>query len=504
MSAFSDASDFGATRLSAAVQGASADELDAAEPNGHQALRMRSRDLSASADDPDVIVVGGGNAAMCAALAARSANASVLVLERAPEVARGGNSKYTRNLRCIRDGLYDEEEFLEDLRGVSDPDMDQDLVRLLIRSSRDLPFWLERFGVKWQRELRGSLQLARTNKFFLGGGKALLNTYYTRARALDVRVVYDVCVKDVTPTDRGMVLTTEGPNGPGMVAGKTVVLASGGFEANFDWLERHLGPGARRFAVRGSRFNDGALLGRMHERGAAARGVPGRAHAVAVDERCPTYDAGIVSRVDSIPFGIVVNATGARFADEGENLWPKRYASWGHLIAQQPGQVAYSIFESRSRGKFIPPLFPPIQSSTIADLAAKLGLSPTDLERTVTAFNAATAGEAEPDLTRLDGRGTVGLDPPKSNWATPISQPPFCAYPLRPGITFTYFSLAVNERAEVLDTADTPIPGLFGAGEAIAGNFLSRGYLAGFGMTIGGVFGRIAGEEAARYARRGR
>ncbi len=449
----------------------------------------------------EVVVVGGGNAALCAAIAARTAGAQVLVLERAPQHDRGGNSKYTRNLRCIRDGLYGEDEFVDDLRGVSDSGMQEDLVRLLIRSSRELPFWMEEHGVRWQPELRGSLQLARTNKFFLGGGKALLNTYYARARQLGIHVRYDAFVRDIGRDEDGLTLAIDNGGDPLTVSAKAVVLASGGFEANFNWLETHLGEGARRFAVRGSRYNDGELLGRMHELGAASRGVPGRAHAIAVDERSPQYDAGIVSRVDSIPFGIVVNRDAKRFADEGQNLWPKRYASWGHLIAEQPGQIAFSIFEASYLGSFIPPLYPPIQAETVKELAIELGLDPAALCGTVDTFNAATDGSGRSDFAHLDGRGTSSLEPPKSNWASPITRGPLCAYPVRPGITFTYYSLAVNERAEVLEERGEAMPGIYAAGEAVAGNFLSKGYLAGFGMTMGGVFGRIAGQEAATHVR---
>jgi tricarballylate dehydrogenase len=471
-----------------------------------QPARVSSRkpaaNLHRSLPSADVVIVGGGNAALCAAISARTAGAEVLVLERAPEFDRGGNSKYTRNLRCIRDGLYEEDEFIDDIRGVSDPGMNEDLNRLLIRRSRELPTWMERHGVRWQPELRGTIQLGRTNRFFLGGGKALLNVYYARAHALGVNVAYEALVTGVEAVERGVSITVENCGERADILAKSVVIASGGFEANFQWLETHLGEGARRYAVRGSRFNDGALIGSLHEGGATSRGVPGRAHAVAVDERCPRFDAGIVSRVDSIPFGIVVDNTGRRFADEGQDIWPKRYASWGQLVADQPDQTAFSVFESNYRASFIPPCYPPVEADTVGELALKLGLDPVSLEATVAAFNAAAPDTRVSDVSRLDGRSTRGLTPPKSNWASPLQAPPFCAYPLKPGITFTYFSLGINERAQVLGRDEHPIAGIYGAGEAIAGNFLSKGYLAGFGMTIGSVFGRIAGEEAAAHARR--
>jgi tricarballylate dehydrogenase len=197
----------------------------------------------------------------------------------------------------------------------------------------------------------------------------------------------------------------------------------------------------------------------------------------------------------------VVNKAAQRFADEGENIWPKRYASWGQLISDQPGQVAYSIFESKDRGRFIPPLFPPFEADSISALASRLALDPRALQETITGYNAAAPDDGVSDLSAPDGRTTRGLAPPKSNWATRLRNPPYCAYPLRPGITFTYYSLAIDERARVLNTDGSARPGLYAAGEAMAGNVLSRGYLAGFGMTMGTVFGRIAGEEAAAHAR---
>lgn len=452
--------------------------------------------------ESDVVIIGGGHAGLSAAIAAREDGATVTLLEAAPAAWRGGNSKYTRNIRCLSQGGYEEADFLEDLRQVSDEaEADMGLVRLVIRKSKSHPAWMEAHGVRWQPALRGSLQLERTNRFFLGGGKALLNIYYDRAKAMGVAIHYGTRVQDLAAARRSITVRGETETGPFGIAAKAVVVASGGFEGNRRWLVRHLGERAERYAVRGTRFNDGDLLARLHELGAIHSGAVDQAHMVAVDDRSPTYDGGIVSRVDSIPFGIVVDRNGRRFADEGENLWPKRYASWGELISRQPGQVAYSIFEARYRGAFIPPPYAPIVAETIAELAGKLGVDERTLCETVEAFNHASAGCEVADLSSLDGRAAVSLTPPKSNWATSLSAPPFCAYPLRPGITFTYFGLAVNERAAVRWHGHG-IPGTFAAGEAIAGNFLNRGYLAGFGMTIGGVFGRIAGEQAATYAER--
>jgi tricarballylate dehydrogenase len=218
---------------------------------------------------------------------------------------------------------------------------------------------------------------------------------------------------------------------------------------------------------------------------------------VAVDSRSPRFDGGIVTRIDSIPFGIVVNRAVQRFADEGEDLWPRRYASWGALIAEQPDQIAFSIYDSRQHGAFIPGVFAPMTSTTIGGLAEALGVSSAALERTVRDYNSGIPTDGDPDFSTLDGRRTTGVFPPKSNWAQRIDHPPYYGYPLRPGITFTYLGVAVDREARVARIDGGQFKNIFAAGEIMAGNVLTKGYLAGIGLTIGTVFGRIAGESAA-------
>jgi tricarballylate dehydrogenase len=218
---------------------------------------------------------------------------------------------------------------------------------------------------------------------------------------------------------------------------------------------------------------------------------------VAIDGRAPKFDGGIVTRLDCVPLGIVVNSTGERFYDEGEDLWPKRYAIWGRLVAQQPGQVAYSIIDSKVVGRFMPSVFPAVEGASVAELAAALGLPVDQVECTVNRFNQSVR-PGRFDHTILDDCRTDGLSPAKSHWAQAIDTPPFFGYPLRPGITFTYLGVRVNDQAAVLMKDGHASPNIFAAGELMAGNILGKGYLAGIGMTIGTVFGRIAGREAAR------
>jgi len=229
-------------------------------------------------------------------------------------------------------------------------------------------------------------------------------------------------------------------------------------------------------------------------------GDPTQCHAVAIDARAPKFDGGIITRLDCVVFGVVVNKLAMRFYDEGEDIWPKRYAIWGRLVAAQPDQIAYIIFDASSRNSFMPSLFPPIEAGSIAELAGKFELEPSVLEQTIADFNAAVRPGTF-DHTILDDCRTEGVIPPKTHWARRIETPPYYAYPVRPGITFTYLGTRVNKQARMLMNDGKPAANMFAAGEIMAGNVLGQGYAAGIGMTIGSVFGRVAGREAAQHAR---
>jgi tricarballylate dehydrogenase len=284
-----------------------------------------------------------------------------------------------------------------------------------------------------------------------------------------------------------------------LVRPKTVVVCSGGFQANIKWLREYWGDAARNFIVRGTPYAQGVVLKNLLDQDAAPVGDPTQCHAVAVDARAPKFDGGIVSRLDCIPFSIVVDRAGRRFYDEGEDIWPKRYAIWGRLVAQCPEQIAYAITDARSEKLFMPSAFPPLRGESIRELAGKLGVDAAGLETTVRNFNLAVRpGKFNPGI--LDDCRTEGIDPPKTHWARPIVEPPFIGYPLRPGITFTYLGVKVDQNARVLMQDGRLAANLFAAGEIMAGNILGEGYIAGVGMAIGAVFGRIAGREAAKVA----
>jgi tricarballylate dehydrogenase len=456
----------------------------------------------------DVLVVGGGNAAICAAISARRAGASVLALEAAPRFYRGGNTRHTRNMRCAHDaatdtltGPYSEEEFFDDLLRVTGGQTDEPLARMMIHQSKDMLNWIAQQGVRFQPSLGGTLSLGRTNSFFLGGGRAMLNALYATAEALGVETAYDSEVVRLE-IENGMFLSASvhGPTGRSAVRAGALVAACGGFEANIDWMAEYWGPPARNFLIRGTPYNRGSVLKMLLAEGVEQIGDPTQCHAVAIDARAPKYDGGIITRLDCVVFGVVVNKKAERFYDEGEDIWPKRYAIWGRLVAAQPDQIAWIIFDASSLKMFMPSLFPPIEAASVDELAQKLGLEPAALVKTIADFNAAVRPGVF-DHTILDDCRTEGLTPPKSHWARRIETAPFYAYPVRPGITFTYLGVKVNEQARMLMSDGAPSANMFAAGEIMAGNVLGRGYAAGIGMTIGSVFGRIAGREAALNAR---
>ena len=456
----------------------------------------------------DVVVVGGGNAALCAALMAREAGASVLLLESSPRAWRGGNSQHTRNLRCMHDGpqdvlidAYSEEEYWQDLLKVTGGLTDEKLARLVIRASATCRPWMVKHGVRFQPPLSGALHVARTNAFFLGGGKALVNAFYRSAEAVGIQIRYDTPVDKIEMAEGRFVAARSGAQ---RFEGRACVLAAGGFESNREWLREAWGQNAQgewpadNFLIRGTRFNMGVLLKFMIEAGADSIGDPSQSHCVAIDARAPLYDGGICTRIDCVSLGVVVNNAAARFYDEGEDFWPKRYAIWGRLVAQQPQQIGYSIIDAKAIGRFMPPVFPGTRADTLEDLARQLGLPEAQFVKTISDYNAACRVGTF-DHTTLDDCHTENLSPPKTHWALPLDTPPYFGYALKPGVTFTYLGLKTDARAAVYFDG-RPCDNLFVAGEMMAGNVLGKGYTAGVGMSIGTAFGRIAGTEAARAA----
>lgn len=452
----------------------------------------------------DVIVIGGGNAALCAAISAAEEGASVLVLESSPKLWRGGNSQHTRNMRvahaaptrCLTQS-YSVEEFYEDLLKVTKGETNEELAKIAIGESEAMYHWLEKRGMFFQKSISGTLSLSRTNAFFYGGGKTLVNCEFQKAEDLGIEILYNHEVEWLTiQNERVESLVVNTPEGKKEFKAKAIIAASGGFESNREWLREAWGEQAKNFLIRGTRFNEGKVLKSMLAQNIQAVGKPEQGHAVAVDGRAPLYDGGIVTRLDCVPFGIVVNKYAQRFYDEGEDFWPKRYAIWGRLVASQPDQVGNVIIDSKSFNLFMPSVFEPCKAETLEELADLLDIPKDAFIETVKTYNAhVEEGSFNPDT--LDNCCTKGLEVNKTHWARKIDTPPFYGYTLRPGITFTYLGVKIDKNARVYMDNGNPTKNLFATGEIVAGNILGQGYLAGTGMSIGAVFGRIAGKGAA-------
>lgn len=489
--------------------------------------------------DYDVIVVGGGNAALCAALAARDSGASVVVLEAAPEELRGGNSRFTGGIfRVIHGGIddlvplvtpesaswadrvtvkpYTGEQYLGDIESTTGARADESLTSLLVERSLETVRWMHGHGVRWELTV-GKLidpdRISADENYELPAGGALranhegvglVEDLYASAERAGVEVRYDSPVVDLVmdgSTCDGVVVRQ--PEGDRELRG-VVVLASGGFESNPEMRQRWLGPGWDLVKVRGTQFNMGAPLEASLRHGAQAFGHWGGCHAVPIDAHAP--DVGDLKYTDkfsrySYPYSIMVNTDGQRFVDEGEDQVWLTYAKTGDRVRAQRGAKAVQIFDQKT-AHLLEPRYStgtPVVADSLADLAAKLGLDPAVLTGTVEAFNEACV-DGPFDPFHNDGLAAKPAgQPPKSNWAQQLSTPPFVAYEVTCGITFTFGGLRIDTTAEVLDIAGRRMPNLFATGE-ITGGFFYLNYPAGAGLVRGAVFGRVAGTEAARRA----
>ena len=483
-----------------------------------------------------VVVVGAGNAALCAAISAREQGAEVLVLEKAPEAERGGNTYFTgggfrfpyEGIDDIRElipdlseaelarvdvGAYPAAQFRADLARVTEGLIDDGLATTLVREARPTMRWLAERGVRFTlmtgrqaNEVDGVLVFyGGLTVEAVGAGKGLSDQEFAAAERLGVELRYGAKVVGLLRDGarvRGVRVRLDGAEEE--IAADAVVLAAGGFEANTEMRTRYLGQGWDLAKVRGSRFNTGDAIRAALEIGAQSFGHWSGAHAVAWDLNAPPTGNRVVADLyqkHSYPYGIIVNLDGERFVDEGADLRNYTYAKYGREILRQPGRVAFQIFDQQTAGllrdEYRVRQATMAQAETIGELAEALGVSVTGLDRTVAEFNAACGGgEFHPSV--LDGLRTEGVEPPKSNWALPLTEPPFLGYAVTCGITFTFGGLRIDPRsAQVLDTEEQPIDGLYAAGELVGGLFYDN-YAGGSGLMAGSVFGRIAGRSAAQ------
>lgn len=488
------------------------------------------------AEKYDVVVVGGGNAALCAALSAREHGASVLLLERAPEEKRGGNSAFTGGgFRMVHNGAetvrsvvpdlsegeiantdfgeYTAEQYLDDLGRVTQYYCDPDLAETVVLNSTDTVQWLHGRGVRFvPRFGRYAFKHEGKFKFFggtvveaTGGGRGLVEAEYKAAVKFGVDIRYGVRATGLLRGPSGICgVRVETKGVEEEIPAKAVVIAAGGFEANREWRTRYLGAGWEMAKVRGTRFNTGDGIRMALDAGAQAYGQWSGCHSVSWERYAPDFgelDRPITASRNGYPFSLMINANGERFVDEGADFRNYTYAKYGRIVLEQPGSFAWHVFDSqvdhllhdeyRSKGTT------KVQANTIEELVAKMEdvHAPTFL-KTVREFNAAVKRDVAFNPNIKDAKCTEGLAINKSNWANPIEKPPFSAYAVTCGITFTFGGIKISPSTQVLDIEDAPLPGLYAAGELVGGLFYFN-YPGSSGLMAGAVFGRIAGREAA-------
>ncbi len=484
----------------------------------------------------DVVVVGAGNAAICAALSAKEQGAEVLVLEKAPYDERGGNSLFTAGgFRFVHDGLDDlrtdilddlsegeveqignlpthsKQKYIDDIMRVTEYNADEELAEILAGQSRDTMRWMRKHKIRFIPMFgRQSFKIDGKHHFYggvnieaVGGGWGLVDQLMAAADRSGVDIRYETALVGLLQNQKGEVtgVRAKGPDGFEEINARTVVLACGGFQANPEMRVRYLGPGWELCRVRGTRYNTGDGIRAALDAGAQPFGGWSTCHAVQWDISAPPFGDRVVLdnyQKHSYPIGIVVNLDGERFIDEGADMRNYTYAKYGREVMKQPQRAAVQIFDAKTidnvRDEYRIKEVTKFEANTLEELAEGLGIDAQGLVDTVAEFNAACQpGDYNPSI--LDGVSTQGIRPPKSNWALPIDTPPYTGFMVTCGITFTFGGLKINNRAQVLDLVDKPIPGLYAAGELVGGLFYQN-YPGGTGLMNGAVFGRLAGASA--------
>ena len=484
----------------------------------------------------DVVVVGAGSAALNAALSAKEQGSKVLVLEKAPEHLRGGNSYFTGGLfRFAYSGLeeivnllpevgteeqdridvgsYDNSDFYADVMRVTEGLSNPDLLQILVSESYPTMIWMRDQGVPWILAYgRQAFEHEGKLRFWgglivesVGGGKGLSDRLFELCQNVGIEVRYQSAATELKTDNKGKIsgVIIKGPEGYEHITCHNVVLACGGFEANAEMRTRYLGPGWELAKVRGTQYNTGEGIQMALDIGAQSHGHWSGCHAVAWDLNAPPHGDRNVADLfqkHSYPFGLIVNVDGERFVDEGADFRNYTYAKYGREILKQPQRAAFQLFDQKSkhllRDEYFIQQATMVESDTIEQLAEGLDINVPGLVKTIYNYNESVQdGEFNP--TDLDGKGTIGLTPPKSNWAQKFDSPPYIGYAVTCGITFTFGGLKIDTRCRVQDTSDVPIPGLYAAGELTGGLFYNN-YPGGAGLMAGAVFGKIAGREAGQ------
>lgn len=489
----------------------------------------------------DVVVVGGGNAALCAAISAANEGARVILLERSPEEERGGNTAYTDGLmRVAYDGVddirqfcpdltdeevavsdfgaYPEADFFDDMGRITQYRTDPMLCEILVTQSRETILWMRDQGVRFFPNFgRQAYRVNGRFKFWGGatiavsaGGPGLVDSLFRAAARSGVEVRYNAWVRDLVCEDgavRGVVVA--GPDGErSTIRASAVVLACGGFEANAEWRARYLGPGWDLAKVRGSRFNTGDGLAMALAVGAQPFGHWSGCHAVSWERNANEFgDLALTPQYQrhSYPFSVMVNLEGRRFVDEGADFRNYTYAKYGKAVLDQPGQAAWQVFDSKVlhllRDEYRTRSVTKVRADTLEELADKMeDIDKAQFLATIAEFNASVKTDAPFDPNIKDGRSAVSGGVARSNWANPIDTPPYEAYALTCGVTFTFGGLRITSEGQVIDTSGDPIAGLFAAGEMVGGIFYFN-YPGASGLTSGAVFGRLAGQGAAAWVK---
>ncbi len=485
----------------------------------------------------DVVIVGAGNAALCAAISAKENGASVLVLEKGPEHKRGGNSFFTDGairtayndldaIRKIIPNLSDEEaaqlvmpeysaeDYYQDLIRVTEGQCQPELAKQLVSKSYETIVWMRDQGVEFELNYDNQSFKKEDKIHFWGGlpvktkekGIGLMKALFNRAKEVGIDIWYEAQATELLTTDdkiSGIVVKGEKET---IVDTKSVVLACGSFEANKEMRSRHLGPEWEAAIVRGTEFNTGDGLKMATEIGAQPYGEWAGCHSIGTDANVPKVGdftkPGDIFKKHSYPLGIMLNKDGFRFVDEGADFRNYTYAKYGREILKQPGNIAYQIFDNQVRPflrkEYNLPEATALEADTLEELVEKLPVNKEQFLQTIKEYNEAVQdGKYNPSIK--DGKSTKGISPEKTNWALPIKEGPFYAFPVTCGITFAFGGIHVTTNGEVLNQNQKPVQGLFAAGEMVGGLFY-KNYPGGSGLMSGSVYGRISGKQAAKYA----